>query len=616
MQRKNGTLVPTDWDTANQEIGKAIRAIRKRHGTHSVGVYLGDEVQRSTRSLARGLAFGVGMGTPQIFSELCLGAGPRQWITEQMIGHAAPLLSDLGRAHYVCILGADPRTLGWGPMHPGMAMEQQIAHSRRTKGTKVVVADARSTPLAEAMDQHVPIRPGTEPFFLLGMLVAIVRGNWQDDQFVRDYTVGFDRLQAALGDWTVERCANICDVDPPALSGVALKFSRAAMAVAHLGHGALMNAHASLGAWAWLALHAVTANVLRPGGLYESRGAVDLFAARASIPSSGAPRTHNAKVPLLLMQAPATRLIEEMAAADSDRLRALVCVAGNPARTLAQPAQTERTLADLELLVCIARHEDETAQHADWVLPATHPWEQADLTLHDNGVLPMRGLMWTPPLVAAAGQARTPEAILRDLYRSARPGMRGSAWGRHLDLLSRTIVHADLEGLEHRILEWSQNVDLRDVPAGTRRLHLGDADRATWRLTTDDERIQLVPFDIEAALSSVQPPSPREDMPFLLRTSRPRDRAPDRWHRDEAANGAGVHVHPDAGLADGARVQVRTAFGHLNTQVRHDPALRPDTAELAPEHHPDGLVLCDAAAVDPMCGVPLRDGLPCAVEPV
>ena len=77
----------------------------------------------------------------------------------------------------------------------------------------------------------MPVDRGTEPYLLLGMLAAIVRGGWYDAQFVKDYTKNFDRLEQALEPWTIEVVAEICGIDAPALSGVALKFSRAAMAV-------------------------------------------------------------------------------------------------------------------------------------------------------------------------------------------------------------------------------------------------------------------------------------------------------------------------------------------------------------------------------------------------
>jgi anaerobic selenocysteine-containing dehydrogenase len=610
MHRVRGTLVPVPWETAIEQIGAELRRVRKAHGPASTGIYLGDGVLRSSRSLVRSLAFGVGLGTPNILSELCLGAGPRLWIAEQMLGYAAFLRSDLARAHYIVLLGGDQRETGWGPMHPGMSTEGHIAHSRRTKKTKVIVADPRATDLAEEMDQHLPIRPGTEPFLLLGMLAAVVRGNWHDQQFVADYTSGFEALKEVLQVWTVDRCAEICGIDAPALSGVALKYSRAAMAVVHPGASAFQNANGAIGAWAWLALQTVTANTLRPGGLYEGKGVFDLHLASASVPTSKAPQTPAGGAPLQLLQAPATQLVPEVRAG----LRALITVAGDPMSRLSGPAQTRTALQGLDLLVCLAQTEDETAALADWVLPLTHPWEQPDLTIHDSAILPYRGLMWTPALVSAAGQARPADQILRDLYRAARPGMRGSVWGRHLDLLARYVVMTDLGEWEHRAFDWSSDVDLTELPEDTRRLNLGEEDRATWRPTTPDERIALMPEGVAELLAKVRPPVPTADAPFLLRTSQRRDRAPDASHRSETSGG--VRVHPDAGLPAGARVRITTAFGSLLSNVEHDERIRPDTVDLAPELHEGGLQLTPFDGVDPMTGAPVRDGIPCRLETV
>ena len=101
MRRVNGVLTPTDWSTAIQEIGTALRTIRSQTGPSSVAMYLGDEVDRSSRDWVRALAFGIGMGTTGLFSEQCFGAGPRIRIAEMALGHPCHLLSDLSRAHFM-----------------------------------------------------------------------------------------------------------------------------------------------------------------------------------------------------------------------------------------------------------------------------------------------------------------------------------------------------------------------------------------------------------------------------------------------------------------------------------------------------------------------------------
>ena len=246
----DGALQPATWAEALADIGSRMQDIRGRGGPAALGVYLGQAVQRSSRDWLASVGLGVGLGTPHVFSELSLGMGPRLHLTELMIGHAASLNSDLGRAHHLVVFGGEQPDLDWGPGNQGLAHEAWIAHSRKTKGTKVVVVGPRKTPFAAEMNQYLAIRPGTEPFFLLGMLSAAVAGDWRDQQFVDDYTTGWAQLVELVAPWPVERCARICGVEAATLSGVALKFCRSAMSVAHPDYSTFANAQAGVGAWA------------------------------------------------------------------------------------------------------------------------------------------------------------------------------------------------------------------------------------------------------------------------------------------------------------------------------------------------------------------------------
>ena len=600
MKRVDGHLKPVSWETAISEIGAKLKTIRSQQGAAAIGLYLGDAVQRSSRSLVRALAFGVGSGTPHIFSELCDNAGPRLWAAEQVIGHPTPLVSDLGRAHYVLLLSGSQRELGWGPHNAGMGHEAAIAHSRKTKGTKVVVADPTASDFATSMDGHLQIRPGTEPYLMLGMLCAIVRGGWTDAQFIRDYTTGFAQLEQAIQPWSVDRCAEICGIDGPTLSGVALKFSRAAMAVIHPAAHSFSNAAGGVGAWAWLALHAVTANLLRPGGLYENKGAFDLFGLLSHLPTEKAPKTASGH-PLLWMQAPATALCENI---QSGAVTALITVNGNPLGTLPNPDNTTSAIDALALHVAITTHEDASAAHADWVLPASHPWEQAGLCLHDSGVLPFRGTMWTPPVAQAKQKSKAEADILADLFSAFRPGLRGSVWGTHIGVTARYLASADLEQWEKRAFSWSDEIDLDAIPANESRIDLGASDRSTWRPSTEDGRLQLWPQAVADRINTITPP-PIEGL--SVRTGQAADRAPDIAHRREDAPTMTLRVHPDQGQDLGARMKLKTAHGMVTVTITHDIRLRPDVLDLPAQA--GALFLLDETAVDPLTGAPVKDGL-------
>ena len=607
LRRDGERLVAVSWDEAIAEIGSALRQVRSQTGPGSIGLHIGDEVFRSSQDWVRSLAFAVGLGTPAVLSDLCLGAGPRIRHTEMMIGYPAALIPDVGRAHHVVILGGEPLREGWGPLVAGGDFLPEVEHSRKTKGTRVVVADSRRTDLAGQMDQHLAIRPGTEPFLLLGMLSAVVAGGWHDTQYVRDYTTGYEALTEALRPWPIARCAEICGISTAALSGVALKFSRAPMGVISPGFAAFNNANSALGAWAWLALHTVTANTLRPGGIYENPGLIDIQPLLSSVPTADAPRTRTGH-PLMLLQAPSTTLAEEVLTPGEGQLRALITLSADPAGRLPGRARIHEALDALELKIHLGRVMDETAQRADWILPTLHPWERADITLHTASLLPMAGLLSTPPVVAPQGDARAISDILPALFASLKPGLRGSAWGHHLGLLARYLIKTDLDTWENRALDWGSGVEKAQLNEAPHRVVRSATDRALWRPSTPDERILLMPEGIQDIFSRVDPP----DSALLLRTSARPDRAPDAHHR--SAQEAIAFLHPDSGIEDGAEVRVSTRHGSITLTARHDLSLREDTVDISAISVPEVLGLLAADRADPITGAPVMDGVSCTLE--
>ena len=63
------------------------------------------------------------------------------------------------------------------------------------------------------------------------------------------------------------------------------------MAVIHPGPGTFSGPQADLAAWAWMAIHMVTANALRPGGVFENQGAIDLQPLYVQLHSENALKT-------------------------------------------------------------------------------------------------------------------------------------------------------------------------------------------------------------------------------------------------------------------------------------------------------------------------------------
>ena len=70
-----------------------------------------------------------------------------------------------------------------------------------------------------------------------------------------------------------------------------------------------------------------------------------------------------------------------------------------------------------------------------------------------------------------------------------------------------------------------------------------------------------------------------------------------------------VRLHPDQGFKEGARVLIKTGHGECTATVHHDERLRDDVIDLPFEAGTAALELLSAAAVDPLTGSAVLDGI-------
>ncbi|MBK7760822.1 MAG: molybdopterin-dependent oxidoreductase [Deltaproteobacteria bacterium] len=618
MRREGGALRPCSWDEALDAAGAGLRAAKDAGGPGAIGLYAGAELAAHPLACLRAAAFATGQGTRHLYTPLVMHGAARLLAAEWVTGAPMPLQADVGRAHYAVLLGADQERAGWGPFQSGSIHTQAMLYfHKRRKENKLVTVDNRRSGLSARAEQHVNIRPGTEAFFLLGMANAILLKGWTDEQYLRDYAKNVERLREWLTPWDVARCGEICGVDPGDISGVALKFSRAAMGVVALGHAATQSRYGGVAAWAWLVVHALTANLLRPGGLYEAKGAVDLHPIAASFPSSGAPRTREGGLPSLLLQAPGTALAGEILTPGDGQLRALISVGGCPVSELPEPATTTRALSSLDCLIAMDVLESPTTALAHVVLPARHFWERRDLMLLNHSALPSRMIQATEAVLPAPETARDEADVLAELYGRVPAGLRlGGAWGRHITLAGRALATADLDVWVDRLLEWSKLPDRASLEARGGPLELGEHDRASWRVTFDDGRLDLAPDALSPVMTSLRPPEADPARPYRLATTAAWPGGHGRTLRAADAEEPGVLAHPDCGLKDGATVLVETAHGQVRGRLRLSADLRPDTILVPWGWAVPANELVGLSSIDPLTGAPDQEGLPCALRAV
>ena len=107
-------------------------------------------------------------------------------------------------------------------------------------------------------------------------------------------------------------------------------------------------------------------------------------------------------------------MAEEYTVEQRERRRALLVCAGNPVHSVPGGDLAE-ALDDLDLLVVIDLYRNETADHADYLLPAADMLERSDYPVAWANLQPTPHVQWTPAVVPPMAERRVEWEIFSDL---------------------------------------------------------------------------------------------------------------------------------------------------------------------------------------------------------
>ena len=106
--------------------------------------------------------------------------------------------------------------VGSNPEHAHPVLGMQVRQAAR-RGAKIIVVDPREIDLAKNADIHLKLRPGTNVAFANGMMHIIIEEGLANEAFIAERTENFEALKEAVKDYTAEKVADICGIDPDKL---------------------------------------------------------------------------------------------------------------------------------------------------------------------------------------------------------------------------------------------------------------------------------------------------------------------------------------------------------------------------------------------------------------
>jgi len=331
----------------------------------------------------------------------------------------------------------------WGSNSIGSNLHfWRLAQQAKRNGARLVCIDPRKTETAEKCHEHIALLPGTDAALALALMHELITHDWLDHDYIARHTEGWDALRERALQWPPERAAEVCGVPVEQIRRLARDYGETARrgepVAIRLNYGmqrvrgggnavrAVACLPALVGAWR----HRAGGLLLSSSSQFPIQRAAlqrpDLLAGRR-------PRTIN-------MSTIGDDLLRTASREFGPRIEALIVYNSNPVAVAPESAKVVQGFARDDLFTVVIEHfQTDTADHADYLLPATTQLEHWDIhsTYGHTDVLLNR------PAIAPQGQARPNSQIFRDLaqrmgfgeacFQDSDEAMCRQAFGREVD---------------------------------------------------------------------------------------------------------------------------------------------------------------------------------------
>lgn len=114
----------------------------------------------------------------------------------------------------------------------------------RDNGAKIIVVDPRITPIARTCDLFLPVKPGRDVALFNGILHLMIEHDWIDHDFINQQTISFEAVAEHVKEWTPQRTAEVTGITEKAIRKAAEMWGTAkssfllhARGIEHHSHG-------------------------------------------------------------------------------------------------------------------------------------------------------------------------------------------------------------------------------------------------------------------------------------------------------------------------------------------------------------------------------------------
>ncbi|HVN14803.1 MAG TPA: molybdopterin-dependent oxidoreductase [Anaerolineales bacterium] len=571
-QRGEGKFRQTSWDEALDIVAKKMLDIKQKYGPEAM-------VFSSTHNLSQPLFENLlqAFGSPNYGTQrsLCFNA---MTVANLMTFGVEEPERDYNQLKYLILTG---RNLAEAISNSETG---ELVHAV-DRGVKLVYLDPRFTKTAAKATEWLPIRPGTDLAFHLALLNVIIGENLYDQNFVSQYTVGFDEVAQSVHPYTPEWAAQLTDIPADTIRRIAHEFAAAApYALAHNGWRTSNFVNSFQTERAITILNAITGNwgkALFPasGGEGAGLGAPP----QPAYPRISALRLDGVpwKYPFVpLKYGVFQQMRDSILTEDPYAAHGWFISRQNPAMSIPDRKKTLQAFSKMDFIVTVDIIMNDTSWFSDVVLPEASYLERYDpLSLVGTplSAVGTRAFL-RQPVVEPQGEGKSALWIYKEL-------------GTRLGLGDYFQYKDDEDYLKQQLAPLGVSLDqvrkqgYVDLPAGS-------SDMYQW--TTPSGKIELKSDALDkAGFDGVpkweEPPAPKSGQYYLLTGKDARQtqfgtQNNQLLHKYDDEPGLWMNAKTAAlqGLRNGDTVEVTSDVGQIHVKLQATQAIRPDCVYMTP----------------------------------
>ncbi len=412
----SGQFERVSWDAALDAIAARLRAIRAQGPDTGLDTGLAAQaIQPYSYAGTMGLVQGESMaarffnklGAAQLDRTICSSAGA-EGLAHTLGGKVGMRVEFFAESRLILIWGSNSIASNlhfW-----------RYAQMAKRKGARLVCIDPRRSETAEKCHEHIALLPGTDAALAFGLMHELIANDWLDHDYLEKYTLGWDLLRERALGWPPERAAAVCGIGADQIKCLAQDygqcFARQEPAAIRMNYGLQRVRGGGNAVRAIACLPALTgAWRHRAGGvLLSTSGAFPVDKAalqRPDLAGAKAPRTIN-------MSTIGDDLLRPASAGFGPAIQALIVYNSNPVAVAPESAKVVAGFAREDLFTVVLEHfQTDTADYADYILPATTQLEHWDVHLSYGHT----DVLLNRPAISPLGEAKPNTQIFRDLAR-------------------------------------------------------------------------------------------------------------------------------------------------------------------------------------------------------